>query len=189
MGLVMPYMSPGAASSVGGAGVAGTLSAGKLVTPLDLNADNADILASITTRDVEALKRWDTGWREKWSADLSLLAGSPIDTYKRYTRAAELKRHSHDPLWYASALEGCACAFVAMADAEGHDIVEYLENNFQLPDMIMALAIAQGVASGADLGDLRGRTMTINRTKTTLPQAVRALVEEAMSIRFFCCRI
>jgi len=76
-----------------------------------------------------------------------------------------------------------------MADAEGHSIVEYLENNFQLPNMIMALAIAQGVASGADLGDLRGRTMTVNRTKTTLPQALRALVEEAMSIRFFCCRI
>ena len=91
-------MSPVAASGVGGAGAAGTLSAGKLVTPLNLNADNTDILASITTRDVKALKRWDAERREKWCTDLSLLAGSPIGTYKRYTRVAELTRHSHDPL-------------------------------------------------------------------------------------------
>ena len=76
-----------------------------------------------------------------------------------------------------------------MADAGGHGIDDYPENNFQLLDVIMALAIAQGVASGADLGDVKGRTMTVDRTKTTLPQAVRALVEEAMSIRFFCCRV
>jgi hypothetical protein len=76
-----------------------------------------------------------------------------------------------------------------MADAGGHGVDHYLESNFQLPDVIMALAIAQGVASGADLGDVKGRTMTVDRTKTTLPQAVRALVEEAMSIRFFCCRV
>jgi hypothetical protein len=128
------------------------------------------------------MKRRDAGRREKWSVDLSLLAGSPIDTYKWYTRAAELTRHSHDPLWYASALEGCACAFVAMADTGGHGIDEYLENNFQLPDVKMALAIAQGVASRADLGDVKGTTMIVNRTKTTLPQAVRALVKEVMSI-------
>jgi hypothetical protein len=39
-----------------------------------------------------------------------------------------------------------------------------------------------GVASGADLGDVKGRTMTVNRMKRTLPQAVTALVEEAMSV-------
>lgn len=44
----------------------------------------------------------------------------------------------------------------------------------------MALAIAQGVASGADLGDGKGKTMTVDRTKTTMPQAVTALVEEAL---------
>ena len=87
---------------------------------------------------MEALKRRDLGRREKRSADLSLLAGSPIDAYER---AAELTRHSHDPLWYASALEGCACAFVVMADAGGHGVDEYLENNFQLPEEIMALAL------------------------------------------------
>ena len=154
----------------------------KLVTPLDLDAGTNDVMSSISPRDMEALKRRDLGRREKRSADLSLLAGSPIDAYERYTRAAELTRHSHDPLWYASALEGCACAFVAMADAGGHGVDEYLENNFQLPEEIMALAIAQGVAAGADLGDGRGKTMTVDRTKTTLPQAVTALVEEAMSV-------
>jgi hypothetical protein len=44
----------------------------------------------------------------------------------------------------------------------------------------MALAIAQGVAAGADLGDGKGKTMTVDRTKTTMPQAVTALVEEAL---------
>jgi len=157
------------------------LASAKLVTPLDLDANN-DMMTSISARDMEALKRRDLGRREKRSADLSLLAGSPIDAYERYTRSAELTRHSHDPLWYASALEGCACAFIAMADAGGHGVDEYLENNFQLPEEIMALAIAQGVAAGADLGDGRGKTMTVDRTKTTLPQAVTALVEEAMSV-------
>ncbi|KAL3806041.1 hypothetical protein ACHAXA_000182 [Cyclostephanos tholiformis] len=167
---------------VGGGGISVGGATNRLVTPLDLDADDADVLASVTPRDVEALRRRDAGRREKRSADLSLLAGSPIDAYERYTRAAELTRHSHDPLWYASALEGCACAFVAMAEVGGHGVDEYMENNFQLPDVIMALAIAQGVASGADLGDVKGKTMTVDRTKTTLPQAVTALVEEALSV-------
>ena len=72
---------------------------------MDLDANTT---VTFSSRDMEALKRRDAGRREKRSADLSLLAGSPIDAYERYTRAAELTRHSHDPLWYASALEGCA---------------------------------------------------------------------------------
>ena len=64
-----------------------------------------------------------------------------------------------------------------MADSGGHGVDEYLENNFQLPNVIMA-----GVASGADLGDVKGRTMTVDRMKRTLPQEVTALVEEAMSV-------
>ncbi len=70
--------------------------------PLDLNADNADILASVTTRNVEALKRRDSGWREKWSTDLSLLAGSPINTYK------QPKLGGHGPL---SPLENIVSGF------------------------------------------------------------------------------
>ncbi|KAK1742006.1 trafficking protein particle complex subunit 9 [Skeletonema marinoi] len=187
------YRSDSASSGgeFGGVGSGGKLTGGnenwntgvdkkKLVTPLDLDATVE--MTTVSARDMEALKRRDLGRREKRSADLSLLAGSPIDAYERYTRAAELTRHSHDPLWYASALEGCACAFIAMAEAGGHGVDEYLENNFQLPEEIMALAIAQGVAAGADLGDSKGKTMTVDRSKTTLPQAVTALVEEALSV-------
>ena len=119
----------------GGAGSGGKLTGGgdnlknnintavdkkKLVSPLDLDATVE--MNTVSARDMEALKRRDIGRREKRSADLSLLAGSPIDAYERYTRAAELTRHSHDPLWYASALEGCACAFIAMAEAGGISI-------------------------------------------------------------------
>mmetsp|Transcript_17281 Transcript_17281/g.35060 ORF Transcript_17281/g.35060 Transcript_17281/m.35060 type:complete len:1797 (-) Transcript_17281:136-5526(-) len=174
-----PSKLPG--GSVGPGGTIPGMS--RLVTPLDLDAKDYGISdKTFSARDMEALKKRDLGRREKRSADLSLLAGSPIDAYERYTRAAELTRNSHDPLWYASALEGCACAFIAMAEAGGHGVDEYLENNFQLPEEIMALAIAQGVAAGADLGDGRGKTMTVDRTKTTLPQAVTALVEEALSV-------
>ena len=69
-----------------------------------------------------------------------------------------------------------------MADARGHDIDEFHKNIIQLPDVIMALTIVQGVASRANLGDIKGRTMTANRMKTTLPQAVTALVKEAISV-------
>ena len=97
-----------------------------------------------------------------------------------------------------------------MADVGGHGVDEYLESNFQLPEevraiflstrpveralalptpastlQVMALAIAQGVASGDDLGDGKGKTMTVDRTKTTMPQAVTALVEEAL-VRLEC---
>ena len=78
-------VQPSAVAGNGGAGAAGTLSAGKLVMPLDLAANYPDVLASITTCDVKALKQWDGGWREKLSTDLSLLAGSPVDVYKHYT--------------------------------------------------------------------------------------------------------
>jgi len=116
------------------------IGAAKLVTPLDLDANTT---VTFSSRDMEALKRRDAGRKEKRSADLSLLAGSPIDAYERYTRAAELTRHSHDPLWYASALEGCACAFIAMADIGGHGVDEYLESNFQLPEEVSALVSTQ----------------------------------------------
>ncbi len=42
--------------------------------------------------------------------------------------------------------------------------------------------IMAGVVSGADLGDVKGRTTTVNRMKRDLPQAVTALVKEAMSV-------
>ena len=100
-----------------------------------------------------------------------------IDSYRApYRSSCPIIYRTTIPLWYASALEGCACAFVTMANTGGHGVDKYLENNFQLPEEIMALAIARGVAAGVPSGDGRGKTMTVDRTKTTLPQAVTALV-------------
>lgn len=98
-----------------------------LLTPLDEYWEASEL----TTKDIENIRRRDAGRREKFSADLSLLAGSPLDAYQRYLKAAELcKTGTLDPLWYAASLEGCATAHIAMAEAGGHGVDEYLENNF-----------------------------------------------------------
>ena len=89
--------------------------------PLDPN--------SLFTRDVECLVRRNAARREKHSADLALLAGSPLD--ERYTRAAEGAKLAHDPLWYAASLEGVVTSFLAMSDTWGHGADLYLEHNFQ----------------------------------------------------------
>lgn len=160
-----------------------TLSAGysQLLTPLDGPlAVRAASLSNLTAREADAVKRRDIGRREKLAADLSLLAGSPIDAYERYTRAAELTKSSHDPLWYAASLEGCAASFVAMAEAGGHCVDEYLENNFQLPEEIMNVAAAAALASGGS-ADAR-KAAAVDRTKTTLPAAVFALAEESLGV-------
>lgn len=166
-----------AAGAAGGAYAAPHVA--RLTTPLDDPLDPT----KLTQRDLEALAKRDAGRREKLAADLSLLAGSPIDAYERYTRAAELTKSTHDPLWYAASLEGCAAAFVAMAEAGGHGVDDYLENNFQLPEEIMALAstaAAQGAGDGGQGG--KGRAGAVDRTKTTLPAAVFALADEALGI-------
>ena len=151
----------------------------RLSTPLDGSLENRPL----THRELEQLARRDTGRREKLAADLSLLAGSPVDAYERYTRAAELTRSGHDPLWYASSLHGCAAAFVAMAEAGGHGVDGYLENNFQLPEEIMALAFAAGQNPSDGSGGGSGkRSGGVDRTKTTLPAAVFALADEALDI-------
>jgi hypothetical protein len=147
----------------------------QLVTPLD------EEISSLTPREADALRRRDMGRREKMTADLSLLAGSPIDAYERYTHAAELTKASQDPLWYASSLEGCAASFVAMADAGGHAVDEYLDNNFQLHEEIMTLAAAASMVKTNE-DPTRKSLITVDRTKTTLPAAVFALAEEALSI-------
>ena len=117
-------------------------SAVHLITPLDADTDPE----KLTKKEMDALTKRDHARRQKLAADLSLLAGSPIDAYERYTNAAELTKSNEDPLWYASALEGCATSFVAMADAGGHGVDEYLEKNFQLPEDVMALALAAQAA-------------------------------------------
>ena len=139
----------------------------QLMTPMDENWDYSQLSA----RDVEAIRKRDIGRREKYAADLSLLAGSPLDAYERYLKAAELcKTGTPDPLWYAMALEGCAAAHISMAEGGGYNVDEYLENNFQLPDDIMALAKKD-----------EGPTLSTTN-KQTLPEVVFALCEEALDI-------
>ena len=58
----------------------------QLMTPMDENWDYSQLSA----RDVEAIRKRDIGRREKLAADLSLLAGSPLDAYERFLKAAEL---------------------------------------------------------------------------------------------------
>jgi len=147
-----------------------------LTTPLDMYIDPS----KLSSKELDTLAKRDAARREKLAADLSLLAGSPIDAYERYTHAAEMTKSNQDPLWYAASLEGCAASFVAMADAGGHGVDEYLENNFQLPEDVMALALA-AQAGSADGGSGRNK-VAVDKTKTTLPLAVFALTDEALSI-------
>ena len=140
--------------------------------PLDLN--------SLSTRDVECLMRRNAARREKHSADLALLAGSPLDAYERYTRAAEGAKLAHDPLWYAASLEGVATSFVAMSDTGGHGADLYLEHNFQYPKEIMKLALDMTNAQSED-----GKEMKVDHKKTTMSSAVIALLEDACA---FLCR-
>jgi hypothetical protein len=143
----------------------------QLLTPMDDIWDHSEL----APRDADAFRKREVGRREKFAADLSLLAGSPIDAYERYLKAAELcKTGTPDPLWYAAALEGCAAAHIAMAEAGGYSVDEYLENNFQLPEEMMALA-------KKDAKEEKGRQIATS-AKQTLPEVVFALCEEAMNI-------
>jgi len=143
----------------------------KLITPLD----SAWEQSALGSRDMDAIRKRDAARREKWAADLSLLAGSPLDAYERYLKAAELcKTGTPDPLWYACALDGCAAAHIAMAEAGGYGVDEYLENNFQLPEDVMAMAQKDPTQRQTSSGS--------NANKQTLPEVVFALCEEALNI-------
>ena len=137
----------------------------QLLTPIDEYFEWNT--SSLSAKDTDALKRRDIARREKLAADLSLLAGSPLDAYERYLKAAHLSRANPDPLWYAMSLVGCATAHIAMAEAGGYNVDEYLENNFSLPDDILTVA-------GADV--------TASSAKQTFPEVVFALCEEALAI-------
>lgn len=93
-----------------------------LLTPLDDDSVMQDPSQVLGLKDAEAVRKRDMGRHEKQAADLCLLAGSPLDAYERYLKAAELCKTpgSMDPLWHASALEGCAAAHIAMAEAGGY---------------------------------------------------------------------
>ncbi|KAL7576063.1 hypothetical protein ACA910_000847 [Epithemia clementina (nom. ined.)] len=137
----------------------------QLLTPMDHYVEWSS--SSLSFKDTDALKRRDCARREKLAADLSLLAGSPLDAYERYLKAAHLSRANPDPLWYAMSLVGCATAHIAMAEAGGYNVDEYLENNFSLPDDILAVA---------------GIDVATASTKQTFPEVVFALCEEALAI-------
>ena len=139
----------------------------QLLTPLDSVWD----LSEVSPKDADAMRRRDVGRREKMAADLSLLAGSPMDAYERYSKAAELAKQSPDPLWYASALEGCAAAHMAMAEAGGYNVDAYLESNFQLPEEFMSVVHTSS-------SDAKKTSVT----KQTLPAVIYALCEEALII-------
>ena len=126
---------------------------------------------------------------KKMAADLALLAGSPLDAYERYTKAAESSKSLQDHVWYAAALEGCAASFIAMADIGGHGVDYYLENNFQLPDDILALTnisdSSTSISQSNNLNNTNHKSSggsNSQKHKTTLPSAVLALCEEALNI-------
>ena len=149
-------------------GSKGSNSEAQLLTPIDDFWD----FSELSPKDAQEMLRREVGRREKFAGDLSLLAGSPMDAYERYMKAAELcKSTTPDPLWYASALEGCAAAHIAMAEAGGFNVDQYLENSFQLPDEFMACAIV----SAAD----KARQGT---AKQTMSKVVAALCDEALNI-------
>ena len=145
----------------------------ELQTPLD-SIIFQDI--EITTKDAEYIFKRNAARREKYTADLALMAGSVMDAYDRYIRARETLKDIHDPLWYAAALEGIATAFVAMSDTGGHGADTHLERNFQYPAKVMEAALVQ---SGVKTNDLYDR---VDRSKTTMPEAVTSLLQESCDI-------
>jgi hypothetical protein len=130
----------------------------QLLTPMDdefmsiWNATSSSSSSSSSTttnsttigpKEIEAIRKRDIGRREKFMGDLCLLAGSPLDAYERYLKAAEIcklasshtattsssstgSNSSMDPLWYAAALEGCAAAHIVMAEVGGYGYVLFV---------------------------------------------------------------
>ena len=146
----------------------GTSTEAQLLTPLDDVWDYSEL----SPKDAQEMMRREVGRREKVAGDLSLMAGSPLDAYERYTKAAELcKSSTPDPLWYACALEGCAAAHIAMAEAGGFNVDQYLEDSFQLPDDFMACAVTT-------VADTKSKSLV----KQTLPGVVSTLCHEALNI-------
>jgi hypothetical protein len=141
----------------------------ELQTPLDSSFDES----KINSKDIAMIFKRNEARRQKYAGDLALMAGSTVDAYDRYTQATLGSKKSQDPLWYAVALEGIASSFVAMADIGGGFGDAYLENNFQYPDNIMTAAL--------NIID-DGKDTKVDKTKTTMPAAVYALLQEATEI-------
>lgn len=148
----------------------------QLTTPID--PPTVNVSDHLSSKEIDHLVKRNSARREKYSADLALLAGSPLDAYDRYTRAAEYTKSVHDYVWYAACLEGMATSFVAMADCGGHGADSYLENNFQYPGDIMANLLAESLSTAED----SDKKEKVDKSKTTMPAAIYALVEEAAGI-------
>jgi len=146
----------------------------QLLTPLDEFWEHTEL----SPKDAHQMMKRQVARRKKFTADLCLLAGSPLDAYERYTNAADLSRTTTpDPLWYASALEGCAAVHIAMADVGGFNVDEYLESSFQLPEEIMACALVPAGESKSSSGEYKG-----DPKKKSMPKVIRALCEDALNV-------
>ena len=156
---------------------AGTLSMSssvkaRLLTPLDELLEYTEL----SPKDAHMMMKREVSRRQKFTADLCLLAGSPLDAFERYTKAADLsKTTSPDPLWYASALEGCAAVHIAMADVGGFNVDEYLESSFQLPEELMNCALVQA-------SETKANNSGEKVVKKSMPEVIVALCEDALNV-------
>lgn len=142
-------------------------------------------ITSLPTRYTDAIIERDVGRREKYAANLSLLAVSPLDAYSRYTHSSELTKASHDPLWYAFSLLGYVESFIAMADMGGHGVDEYLDANFQYPEEIMTTLFQKLQALNVDTQSLERKFLN----KCTLPSALYTLMDEVLGILCRCNKL
>jgi hypothetical protein len=149
-----------------------------LLTPID----EQEWSKSQNTKDSESKRKKQVARREKLSADLALLAGSPLDAYKRYVKAAELTKATFDPIWNAAAMEGIAASLVAMADVGGAGVDEFLasEYNSSGPDDTHEGRKKAGLAATIldDVKDL----ITQAPPPATLPAAVYTHAMDALNI-------
>jgi hypothetical protein len=156
----------------------------QLLTPLDEFLEYTEL----SPKDAHMMMKRQVARRQKFTADLCLLAGSPLDAYERFTKAADLsKTTSPDPLWYASALEGCASVHIAMADVGGFNVDEYLESSFQLPEELMVCALIPAgsdakTSSSSNSNNNSGSGGDSNLNKKSMPQVILALCEDALNV-------
>jgi Transport protein Trs120 or TRAPPC9, TRAPP II complex subunit len=95
------------------------------------------LMSNMDAADPEILEnssgpKWQTARREKHFADLSLLAGSPVDASEHYRAAHDGCQNHSDWVWAAASLEGTAAAIFAEDELKGgseysSDVVDMLE--------------------------------------------------------------
>ncbi|GMH94556.1 hypothetical protein TL16_g12939 [Triparma laevis f. inornata] len=156
------------------------------IKPLMTPIDETEVTGKTKNqKDSEMRRKKQVARREKLSADLCLLAGSPLDAYQRYLKSIELCKACLDPIWLAGSLEGCAASLNTMADMGGAGVDEFLNATF-----------------GGDLNPYCSSSLTNAELKSlllvpsaeelqprqdsppvkTLPQTIFSLTVEALSI-------